>query len=235
MRLTALALIASTGCSPFFMEKAPIARTRGKPVYCSGNKGFVAADALYGAAHSINAIAMFALAGQTASDSTSAMPKDNGIFIGFGVVSVALAITHFVSAGKGNSWANDCRDARAEYDDTIVVKPEPVAPVVPPKAIVKAPIVAPPVVTRGTKPLYCAPGGECWRDEAACTGTLAAAPGATCETRRDGACFTATGAGDKREVCSVSLEDCETRRQALTTAPDYKVGKCALYEVMKGW
>ena len=91
----------------------------------------------------------------------------------------------------------------------------------------------------GDKPLHCLVTaedvGECWLDAAACSnaGDSASGSASTCEMKTAGSCFNATKTldGTKKTVCAVSIKDCETRRDAFVTNPDYSVTKCGIYRV----
>jgi hypothetical protein len=215
------------GCSLIFMERLPNTHRPGDPAHCTATKGFVAWDGVLIAADAISAIGTFVVATNAESEEVF----DSTPYLVIGAMAGLSAIIHTISAAQGNSWADDCRQARADHDQAnrqrvVVQKPLPAKPAQPTRKVVE-----------GDKPVFCsisAPDvGICSLDEAYCNSEAERTGTPKCEQRNAASCFNATKTldGSKLTFCAASIKDCEARRQNYAADPDYTVTGCGIYRL----
>ncbi len=104
----AVASLAS-GCSWILMDHLPTGYNGTTLPDCTSGKGAVALDYIFGAIDAIGVAVI--MSDKTLTDDQKTTPVIGGI---------AEMLLFDLSAMTGNGWANDCRKAKAEYDQSPV-------------------------------------------------------------------------------------------------------------------
>lgn len=196
-----VAVAGLSGCSALFQERLEHPRDESVAPECTTGKGWVVVDTVF---------AIAAAGGILYNvDGT----KD---YAAFAITANALQlVVHLLSAGVGNSGANECREANREWDD----RPAPQRsldldaddePRPAPKPVEKPRVVRPPV-PRGYFCSVSLATGFCMREKATCEQARAASLGAmpdltTCTLVETAWCYDA-------ERCAPSKASCKALRE----------------------
>ena len=104
--LSVLLVVSLAGCSWLFQEHLPSEYSGQSEPVCSTSKGLPTLDAI---------LATLEVAGTIGLATDSSDSTDKSAYIVGGVIDT---IIFGASALTGNGWANDCRDARRQWDDS---------------------------------------------------------------------------------------------------------------------